>query len=165
MYAMLIHRKLGRNLLIGEIDAHVMLHALTHDLSDSIGSDLVRILKYSSPEFTAAVHKAEESMVCKLDERILSLYRLANIHKDWYIEAVVKAADFMSLYEYMWREKNMGNKEIEPFFQRMVADMKMMQRKLLKEKVESEFNRYRLALADLYMAMGNGIFNQNFVTS
>ena len=36
--------------------------------------------------------------------------------------------------------------------------------KLLNEKVEPEFNKHRVALADLYGLMGNGTFEQNFVT-
>jgi 5'-deoxynucleotidase len=168
IYAMLIHRKLTKNhgnVFIGEIEAYIMLHALTHDIEDAVGAEVVRPFKYSSTEFTAAVHKAEKLMVKKLDKNLLSLCDHVEIDKDWYIESVVKAADFMSLYQYMWRERNMGNKEIEPFFQRMQADMKMMQQKLLKEKVEPGFNKYRLALSDLYCAMSDDVFQQDFITS
>lgn len=167
IYAILIHNELEgkQSIFCGETEAYIMLHALTHDFSDMISGDLVRVFKYAYPEFTTAVHKAEELMVKKLDKSLLSLCKHVDTNMDWYIKSVVKAADFMSLYEYLWREKNMGNKEVEQFFQRMLADMKMMQQKLLKEKVEPEFNKYKLALSDLYGAMGNGIFHQDFVTS
>ena len=167
LYAMLIHRELVKtqDVFFGVTNASIMLHALTHDFSDMISGDLVRPFKYSSSDFTKAVHQAEEQMLSKVDERLLELYDFARSHINWYVESVVKAADFMSLYQYMWREKNMGNKEIEPFFQRMISDMKMMQQKLLNEKVDPEFNKYRLELAVLYEAMSNELFEQNFVTS
>lgn len=160
LYAILIHNELEGD---SELDAPILMHALTHDLSDSIGGDLVRTFKYSSSEFTQAVHKAEEKVLEKISPK---LFDLCEYHKNWmersYIELVVKAADFVSLYQYIWREKNMGNKEIEPFFKRMLIDMKTMQQKILKEKIMGHIGK---KLAALYGLMGSGNFYQEFVTT
>jgi len=169
VYSMMIHRK-----LVGpkELDALIMQHALTHDALECLSGDIVRTFKYSSEEFRAAVNKAEQGLASSLPVEVRSLLDEVHLHitsfghthhwKGDYAKDVVKAADFMSLYQYMWREKKRGNSEIDPFFGRMIEDLKSMAKKLNEAAGTKPRNfDHRPSLASLYGHMAEG-FAQRF---
>jgi 5'-deoxynucleotidase YfbR-like HD superfamily hydrolase len=168
LYAMMIHREMEgpRNL-----DAPLMLHALTHDMADCLGAELVRVFKYAIPELPATIRKAEQAVLAKMDRRILDLSQEPveqNNGYGWYIKAVVKAADFLSVYEYVWREKCRGNKEIQPFFERMRADMNTMSSNMLDMPVKKpppRFRKYMQMLSQLYHEMCMANFRQELTAS
>lgn len=169
VYSMMVHRK-----LVGpkELDALIMQHALTHDALECLSGDIVRTFKYSSREFRAAVNKAEQGLASSLPVEVRSLLDEVQLHitsfghshhwKGDYVKDVVKAADFMSLYQYMWREKKRGNSEIDPFFGRMIEDLKGMAKKLNDGAgIEPRDFDHRPSLASLYESMAEG-FAQRF---
>ncbi len=129
LYSMMIHRELR-----GPEDAlpYVLSYATVHDLPECLTGDVVRTFKYSTEEMRKAVDKAEDAMVRRLPDSLRDVYEEARsgAGKDalygWYVKAVVKAADFMSLYQYMQREHLRGNSEIGQFVDRMLSDMRVM---------------------------------------
>lgn len=165
LYSMMIHRELGGP---KDLDAAVMLHALTHDLCDSVSGEVPRTFKYSSKAFRKAVQRAEEKVVGAVAPCVLNLYREALDFADgagaegWYVRLVVKAADFVSVYEYLWRERNKGNREIEPFHARMRRDMERMAAQVGDEKPGRRFQKYVKPLAALYLCMAENKFLQEF---
>lgn len=167
IYSMMVHRRLNGP---KELDALVMQHALTHDALECLSGDIVRTFKYSSEEFRAAVNKAEEGLASSLPVEVRSLIDEAQYllkvkvqgGEGEYVKDVVKAADFMSLYQYMWREKKRGNSEIDPFFGRMIDDLKVMAEKLRgRADPKSDGTTYLRSLASLYGHMAEG-FAQRF---
>lgn len=106
----------------------VLLRAVTHDLGEAVTGDIVRPFKYSSDSLKQAVDQAEESMVEKLfPQAVKEVFELteeamANTGVGTYANAVVKAADFMSLYQFMRREVLRGNCEVKGFVEIMVDD-------------------------------------------
>lgn len=127
LYAVMIHVAIYPKFKDDKITAAIAIRALLHDMTDAIAGDVVRTFKYSTPEFRDAVHKAEESMVKELPSSITSLYDMKSNEGDRrYVDAIVKAADFLSLYQYMRREVMRQNKEIIPFFKRMIKDLDEM---------------------------------------
>jgi 5'-deoxynucleotidase YfbR-like HD superfamily hydrolase len=169
IYSMMVHRRLNGP---KELDALIMQHALTHDALECLSGDIVRTFKYSSDEFRAAVNRAEQGLASSLPLEIRSLLNEVHLHitsfghthhwKGDYVKDVVKAADFMSLYQYMWREKKRGNSEIDPFFGRMIEDLTAMAKKLndAAGPKPREFD-HRPSLAILYRSMAEG-FAQRF---
>lgn len=178
IYSMMVHRRLHGP---RDLDALIMQHALTHDALECLSGDIVRTFKYSSEEFRQAVNRAEEGLANSLPIEVRSLLDEVRQHitsfghtlhwKGDYVKDVVKAADFMSLYQYMWREKKRGNSEIDPFFGRMIADLNAMGDKLRKAtsvkvlgldiQSSSSVSSYHGSLASLYESMAEG-FTQNF---
>lgn len=124
-YALLIHRETGApDFLI----APVLSYSLMHDYVECVTGDLVRTFKYSTEELKRAVDAAEEKLVGGFDPKVRELmdlpWTLVSSPADTaFVKAVVKAADFVSLHQYMVREVSRGNREIEPFFQRMKRDL------------------------------------------
>ena len=123
LYGVLIARALGAS---SEVQGWIAIYGLTHDLPECVTGDVVRPFKYSSDEFKLAVDKAEESMASVLPEALSQLMAVQEDLKPEYVAAIVKAADFLSLYQYMRREAARGNLEIIPFFMRMVVDLEGM---------------------------------------
>ncbi len=155
LYAIMIHRHLEGDRVL---DAPVLLAAVTHDVAEAKCGDLVRTFKYSTPDLKAAVKKAENLMVSSFPPEITSLMREGHgltPPEASYVDDVVKAADFMSLYEYMWRERLRGNAEIEPFFQRMIADLKAMGEALREESINPGALPHLNPLSSLYHEMAN----------
>lgn len=150
LYSVLIHRHMdGERSLYSPI----MLHAITHDLTEAMTGDLVRTFKYSSSEFKQAVDSAEKSMISRFPTDITTLHNMWVFEAGdqiQYVKAVVKAADFMSLHQYMIREVARGNQEIRPFFERMLADLRQE-----GDAVEQNPNPKISAMADLYRLMAN----------
>jgi 5'-deoxynucleotidase YfbR-like HD superfamily hydrolase len=112
--------------------AACLLQAAIHDIIEGIGSgDIVRTFKYRSEALREAIDEAEIQV---MEESPQSLKRLFSVSKSLqektgkqkYIESVVKAADFMSLHNFMIRELERGNQEIKPYFERMTQDLHKM---------------------------------------
>lgn len=124
-YSLLIHRACGApDALIGP----VLSYALVHDFVECVSGDLVRTFKYSTEELKRAVDDAEEKLAEGFPAEVKDLMRLpwalaTEAEDAAYVKAVVKAADFVSLHQYMVREVNRGNREIAPFYERMKKDL------------------------------------------
>lgn len=154
LYAVMIHRFLGGSPdLLGAIS----VHALTHDLAECITGDVVRTFKYSTPELKASIDRAEDIMVEQLPADVKSLYPLWEQmagEKKPYIKAVIKAADFLSLFQYMNREVLRGNLEIDQFITRLKNDLRMMA-KLSRKDANPDAHEF----AGLYDAMSIRVGN------
>jgi len=125
LYSILIHRTIEpeNTKLIGAITTK----ALIHDMAECVTGDVVRTFKYSSKELKKIIDEAEDQMVQNhFPEQLKALYPLVDSMSgddNQYVSAVVKAADFLSLHQYMRREILRGNDEIRPFYARMVSDL------------------------------------------
>jgi len=168
LYSLMVHRELRGP---KKLDGKILSHAITHDLIEATVGDLVRTFKYSSEEFRKAVDLAESTVIKKIDSRIRNLINESALFLDsgsgeaWYVKSIVKVADFMSVYQYIWRERMKGNKEIEPFFRRMQIDMESMRDKTIYQtKPITPFDEYMKPISDLYFLMSTDNFEQNFVT-
>jgi 5'-deoxynucleotidase YfbR-like HD superfamily hydrolase len=106
-----------------DVQGQVALFGTLHDLAECVTGDVVRPFKYSSQEFKEAVDRAEASMIGELPPEVSSLMSDMDEIRSEYIRAIVKAADWLSVYQYMRREASRGNLEIIPFFMRMVKDL------------------------------------------
>lgn len=133
LYAVMIHARVYPTNKHDHLTAVIAVKALLHDAADSVAGDVVRVFKYSSPEFKKAVHEAEDVMFQRLPKeiRLLTARLIANrlkLTKDetMYVDTIIKAADFLSLFQYMRREALRQNLEIEPFYRRMTRDISDM---------------------------------------
>ncbi len=128
-YAVLIHRHIFPGESCAPLLGAISLYALVHDLPECITGDVVRTFKYSSEALKNAIDDAEDLMVEKLPGSVQELFPLWKTlagDKVSYVKAVVKAADFLSLFQYLNRERLRGNEEILPFLERMRDDLHMM---------------------------------------
>ena len=130
LYGGMIHRSLCPSV---EILGAVVTSCLTHDLAECVTGDVVRVFKYSTPELKAEVDRAERILSDRLPPEVKDLEGMAAAMagaaaRPWsdYVKAVVKAADFLSLFQYMRREAARGNLEIIPFYNRMADDISHM---------------------------------------
>lgn len=157
LYAAMIHRHLLGFQEPG-IDMYVMIHGLTHDIPECLTGDVVRTFKYSTPELKRAIDSAEEKLAENLPEEIKFFVKAisdtVSPEDQKYVKSVVKAADFMSLFQYMNREWNRGNVEIRPFMERMREDLMKQCHSL------SSGNWYEEALSHLYRAMSYAVYNE-----
>lgn len=122
LYTAAIHRFLDSP---DHLYGPLLLRAVTHDLEECVSGDVVLPLKYSTPELKEEVDRASELLLHRMvPPEIRELRReLVPPGEDWdYINCVVKAADWLSLFQYMRREASRGNREIIPFYNRMVRD-------------------------------------------
>jgi 5'-deoxynucleotidase YfbR-like HD superfamily hydrolase len=120
LYSVMIAKTLGAD---RDVQGQVALFGTLHDLAECVTGDVVRPFKYSSQEFKEAVDRAEASMIGELPPEVSSLMSDMDEIRSEYIRAIVKAADWLSVYQYMRREASRGNLEIIPFFMRMVKDL------------------------------------------
>ena len=120
LYAVMIARALGAD---KDVQGQVALFGTMHDLAECVTGDVVRSFKYSSPEFKRAVDVAEANMVVELPSEVSSLMTEMSEVRSEYIRVIVKAGDWLSVYQYMRREAARGNLEIIPFFMMMVKDL------------------------------------------
>lgn len=129
IFAAMIGRKLGVG---NDVLGAVAMKALVHDLDECVTGDVVRTFKYSSPEFKDAVDKASREMASTaLDLEVRDLLVVTermgrSTRKGQLVKDIVKAADFMSLYQYMRREAARHNFEIIPYYKRMLEDFSHM---------------------------------------
>ena len=129
LYSALIHQVMrpAEPELIGAI----LLKGTVHDLAECVTGDVVRTFKYSSPTLREEIGKAEDRIIHQFPGPLKMLVhgvapKLAS-GEGPYVEAVVKAADFMSLHQYMMREVRRGNREIiRPYYLRMEDDLRSM---------------------------------------
>ena len=152
LYAILIHRTLRPK--DTTLVAPILLKALIHDLPECVTGDVVRTFKYSSTSLKDEIDKAEAGIIQTFSEPVFNLYALLDdLAKDHesYIKDVVKAADFMSLHQYMLREIR-RNGEIRPYYARMESDLKNMADSLISPK-KYIGPYYPNELSDLYKAM------------
>lgn len=137
LYSAMIHRQLQQQATESQKENYgkssvflsIMLKAISHDMGEAVTGDVVRPFKYSSKKLKNAIDEAEEKLLkSSMPDEILDIPELA----DWlaftekaddYVHAVVKAADFMSLYQFMRREVLRGNCEVRDFVGRMVEDL------------------------------------------
>jgi 5'-deoxynucleotidase YfbR-like HD superfamily hydrolase len=130
LYSALIHRVLKPDNL--NLYGAILLKATTHDIAECVTGDVVRTFKYSSMKLKEEINKAENKIIQEFAKPIEALINniqdsLAPFDDRTYIDTVVKAADFMSLHQYMIREVRRGNREIiNPFYMRMEEDLKSM---------------------------------------
>jgi 5'-deoxynucleotidase YfbR-like HD superfamily hydrolase len=166
LYSLMIHRELKGPT---SLDSKILIHAATHDLMESVCGDVVRTFKYSSENLRKAIEVAENDLLEKIDEKVRNIMLesatfLDDSDEAWYVNAVVKAADFISLYQYMWREKNKSNKEIDQFFCRMQNDMLEMEKKMEGSFPREPFRQHAVSLSELYHLMSTDDFFQRFIT-
>jgi len=161
LYALMIDRDANPDddSLVGAIT----VHALTHDLAECITGDVVRTFKYSTPELKKAIDKAEDKMLGGLPPMVQALYPLwermtgypktvDGPEKLGYVKAVIKAADFLSLFQYLNREVLRGNHEIADFVVRMQNDLRMMGGNTAEDKNPRVAN-----LAGIYFSMADRV--------
>ncbi|OPZ35528.1 MAG: 5'-nucleotidase [Synergistetes bacterium ADurb.BinA166] len=170
LYSLMLHRRLDGP---GEALGSLLSYAAVHDLPECLTGDVVRTFKYSSGEFREAVQAAEHSMVERLPKPVLSMLRRAESmsgdgtwEHGWYVETVAKAADFLSLYQYLMRELRGGNSDIGPFVKAMRADMNKMRKKVsesFRPAADPRRSRILTELADLYKSMSTLSVKPKFV--
>ncbi len=100
----------------------VLRHAVTHDIGESVTGDVVRTLKYSSKEMKEAVDNSEKLLVATLLPHGVRRTVPASVSPS--AKAIVKAADFLSLWQFMRREAARHNLEIIPYYERMLCDLR-----------------------------------------
>lgn len=129
IFGAMIGRKLG---VSNDVLGAVAMKALVHDLDECVTGDVVRTFKYSSPEFKTAVDEASKKMAATaLDLEVRDLLVVTEkmgkaTRKAQLVKDIVKAADFMSLYQYVRREAARHNFEMIPYYKRMVQDLDLM---------------------------------------
>ena len=150
-YALVIHKIIdGDDNLTGT----VLTAAIIHDLPEVYTGDIVRTFKYSSKSLKKEINKAEEYAILSFPHIIKELFtKSSSLHDndDFYVKSVVKAADFVSLFNYMQREMSLHNSDILPFYQRMISDLEQEKKEtfidlqpLYKEMIEIAIHRVRV---------------------
>lgn len=149
LYSILIHRVVrpDNTELIGSI----LLHAVTHDLLESKTGDVIQPTKYTTPELKAEIDRAELIHLETFEPEIKEIF---NLEKELmgdesdYVKKIVKAADFMSLYQFMIREWDSGNRRVRPFYLKMITDLDKTGKNIeISENLEDK------RIADLYFNM------------
>jgi 5'-deoxynucleotidase YfbR-like HD superfamily hydrolase len=153
LYSQMIYNSLGldNGILLGAI----LAKANIHDLVEMRSGDFVRTFKYKTKTLKDAVDEAEEALKEEFEEPLKKLYATAKSMavstSEELVEAIVKAADFLSLANYMDRELLRSNYEVVPFFERMVKDLHHMTTK----KNSYEWDGTVYDLTGIYEAMHN----------
>lgn len=135
LYGAMIHRSMFDDM--DDLGA-IILAGLIHDVPECITGDMVRLFKYATVELKTEVDRAEGILVDRLPTEVKDLMTLSESQSSRYVKAVVKAADFMSLFAYLRREAARGNMECIPFFNRMVDDLTNMSK--TSEVIIQEFD-------------------------
>jgi len=158
VYGAMVHRSMCSDLqLLGA----VVLGAMVHDMYECVTGDVVRVFKYATPELKAEVDRAEGILADRLPAEVKDLIGISEHQlvrgspssvSAQYVKAVIKAADFMSLFQYMRREAARGNFEVIPFYNRMVADLGEMAEKSPVVPVNAEVEEARFPVS-LYEAL------------
>lgn len=129
LYGLMIHNSIysGKN---AEIELSILKSGLIHDVGECLTGDVVRTFKYSNPDLKKVIDESEEMMIQthlpKTVKRVIAESVPAQKEDAKYVKDIIKAADFVSLFHYMNREYNRGNREIMPFLRRMMADSLQM---------------------------------------
>lgn len=176
VYAVLIHIKC--NPINTQVIGPLLLHSLLHDFPESVTGDIVRVFKYSTPTLKDEIETAERTMIKRFPTLIQNLLAIdLNLicgpeqYVDYdsvkaiqqykqYIITVVKAADFMSLYQYMTREALRSNYEIIPYYNRFLVDLQAMSQSVTDINNFNAVQYYK----DLYaeaVSIGKNSFQNN----
>lgn len=149
LYSLMIHKELGGD---KSLIAPILIKALVHDLPEIWVGDIVRTAKYKTEEFKRAVDMVEQIFIEESPDQIKGLFSLLKSlipdDNSDYVHAIVKAADFMSLFQFMRREWLRGNREIKPFYEIMINDLNQA-----GERMEKENLPWAKDLADLYFQL------------
>jgi 5'-deoxynucleotidase YfbR-like HD superfamily hydrolase len=127
-----------------QVMAAATVYALVHDVAECVTGDVVRILKYATPEMKQEVDRAVTILMKETHPSVQALVRMADkMMEDQteLIKTIVKVADFVSLFQFMRREAMRGNLEIFTYYQRMQRDLEMMEQKdvIIKYGSKREF--------------------------
>lgn len=109
----------------------VLRYAISHDAGEAVTGDVVRTMKYSSPEMKNEVDASEFLLVSKLMPE--KVKRAIIFEPSAATKAIVKAADWMSLWQFIRREAARHNLEMIPYYNRMLKDMTDARDKALPE--------------------------------
>jgi len=142
LYALMIHREMRPDDM--KTIGAVVTKALIHDMAECTTGDVVRTFKYSSDELKQAINNAEDKIIENFPERIRDLYQTSHLlsgGNEGYVEHIVKAADFLSLHQYMRREVRRGNQEIGKFYSRMITDLENQVKKYYKPEIGVELGK------------------------
>ena len=143
-----------------KIDNGIFLGALLakanlHDLVEMRSGDFVRTFKYKTRDLKKAIDAAEDILLDEFEAPIKAMYESARVMAEStspeLVEAIVKAADFMSLANYMDRELLRSNYEVTPFYERMVGDIALM----VDKPHKYEWDNRSYDLKALYQTMYN----------
>lgn len=110
-----------------------LMGASLHDIGESLTGEVVRTFKYTTPELKQEIDRAENIMLDRLPDEAKELFI---VYDDMltklgtggaeYVRVVLKVADFVAVFQFMKRELERGNREIGPYYDRMISDLKMM---------------------------------------
>jgi len=105
----------------------IMMYSLVHDITESVTGDVVRTFKHSNKKLNRVISKNEskhfKSSVSDLSNAVVEEV-MSRVDK--YTKAVVKLADFMSIYKYLSTEYEMGNRVVVPFIKKAIEDLDKM---------------------------------------
>lgn len=154
LYSAMIHSEMNGP---GDLTKFILSYALVHDASEARSGDFVRTFKYSSKELKEAINKGEKAMMDSLPSRIKNMFDLPNhlsSTEKAYIYHIIKAADFLSLQQFMLREWNKGNTEIKCFYMRMLDDLTIMSEDVAEVDFDDKsFNKYVPLLVEFYKTL------------
>jgi 5'-deoxynucleotidase YfbR-like HD superfamily hydrolase len=133
-YSAMIHQSMAPDDVVTL--AACVMKAIVHDTQEKESGDFVRTFKYRTKALKREIDEAEKQIVEEFGPSMKALHVASESLTEKcgngaYVNAVVKAADFMSLHNFMVREIMRGNREIVPFFKRMVSDLDEMIEKSL----------------------------------
>jgi len=154
LHSVLLHRTISKNTNKQDdsIETFILRKALIHDIGECVTGDVVRTFKYANPDLKKAVDDTEDMMVEKYLPSIIKELISDSVPKNGedakYVDTIVKAGDFISLFNYMRREFNRGNQEIAPFLNKMRQDFMAMHEKSAKEN-----EWYQKKISELYLNM------------
>ncbi len=99
----------------------VLRYAISHDAGEGVTGDVVRTMKYSTPEMKAEVDRSEKLLSEKLFPG--QVQRAILFEPSAATKAIVKAADWLSLWQFIRREAARHNFEMIPYYNRMLRDL------------------------------------------
>lgn len=113
----------------------LLMGASLHDTIEKTSGEIVRTFKYLTPELKREIDRAEQIIIDRLPDnakRLFAVYddmldELGSGGRD-YVGALIKVADFVAVFQFMKRELERGNREIDPYYDRMISDLRMMEK-------------------------------------
>lgn len=123
LFALMIWQKMEEHGWKGGLPdlGEVLRYAISHDAGEGVTGDVIRPMKYATPEMKRAVDSAERMLSEKLFPA--NVKKAVIFSPSEATKAIVKAADWMSLWHFMRREAARHNFEIIPYYYRMVRDL------------------------------------------
>lgn len=112
-----------------------LMGASLHDIGESLTGEVVRTFKYTTPELKQEIDRAENIMLDRIPDDAKQLFI---VYDDMltklgtggaeYVKVALKVADFIAVFQFMKRELERGNREIDPYYNRMIDDFRKMYR-------------------------------------